>query len=385
MVRKSTNHQPPDNPRDTFDPSAFTAIRDEDVDAIAQIKAGLVDFYQPANSEELFAVERIALARHSLLRTYRMESGLVSYGLQKALQVPGVPRLLHDPERPEPPATTGQEQSFWMAAGFVDVNKTSNWQWFLRYQAQAERLYRRAVEEFERLRRPRGRPAQTIVEPAPEPEAEPAQKPPAAQPSVPEKPLDNPPAQPAAVPHRRHSSRHSSCKIVLKPRPHQHILVHAPLASFLPQTPLPLKSEFRQHPPGRRIANHVIRANSVQLEIGETEVNHGAGGLGSKAVPPVGSPQPKAQISRVVFPVDPPDARVADERAVPAAEEHRKVHAPAGRRFRHRLQNPRPRRRFSQRMRNRNRGVRDGSFPGHVPKRIQVVLRQRRQEQSRCG
>ncbi len=198
MARKSTNSQSPDANGAPFDPSTFTAIRDEDLDAIAHIKASLVDFYQPANSEELFAIERIALARHSLLRTYRMESGLVSYGLQKALQISGTPRLLRDPEQPDlPPPTTGQVQSFWIAAGFVDINKMSHWQIFLRYQAQAERFYRHAIEEFERLRRHRGRiPEQTVVEPAPEPAAP---KPSTAKSPTPQPPFAGPsPAHPAA-------------------------------------------------------------------------------------------------------------------------------------------------------------------------------------------
>jgi len=204
MPRKSVNHTAPTKSHgETFDLSSCTAIRAEDADAIAHIKAALVDFYQPANSEEHFAIERIALARHSLLRTYRLESGLITFGFQKALQIPGVPQILGDPEQTgEPPVTTGQEQSFWMAAGFCFANGQSHWLSFLRYQAQAERLYRRALEEFERLRRHRGRvPEQTVVEPAPEPAAG---VPPAPPPPTPKEQFVDPPGvSAAAVPPRR--------------------------------------------------------------------------------------------------------------------------------------------------------------------------------------
>jgi hypothetical protein len=44
------------------------------------------------------------------------------------------------------------------AEGFNRVARQSNsWSLFLRYQAQAERHYRRAVEEFERLKSLRGK------------------------------------------------------------------------------------------------------------------------------------------------------------------------------------------------------------------------------------
>src|SRR5580692_6042512 len=88
---------PPDA-RNFFDPTAFTAVRTEDADAVANLKANLVALYQPVNSEELFAIERIALARHSLLRTYCIEAGFITLGLEEALEIPGNPRMLKDPE-----------------------------------------------------------------------------------------------------------------------------------------------------------------------------------------------------------------------------------------------------------------------------------------------
>ena len=236
MSRKSPNHA--NAPDANFDPSAFTAIRAEDLDAIAHIKKSLVAHYQPANSEELYAIERIAFARHSLLRTYRMESGLVSFSLQKALQIGGVPEILKNPEDSyEPHVTKAQEESFWMATGFYEVNRLSPscWQFFLRYQAQTERFYRRAMEEFERLRRHRGRiPEQIDAEPAPQPTAG---QPPTPEPKTSPTPhVDRPaipaPTQPAAASPRGRPtgvSRHPKTATVL-PR-------QAPCAA----TPVPIE------------------------------------------------------------------------------------------------------------------------------------------------
>ena len=171
MAPKFSKHAAAPKPT-AFDPSSFTAIRAEDLDAIDNIQAGLVDHYQPANSEELFAIERIALARHSLLRTYRLESGLVTLGLQKALQIPGVPQILGDSEGTDRSCaqTQARERVFGWPPVSASPIATPIWQFFLRYQAQTERFYRHAIEEFERLRRQRGRiPEPTVVEPAPEP------------------------------------------------------------------------------------------------------------------------------------------------------------------------------------------------------------------------
>jgi hypothetical protein len=49
--------------------------------------------------------------------------------------------------------TRCQNRNFALGEGFHQMNqKPHTWTLFLRYQAQAERQYRRAIEEFERLR-----------------------------------------------------------------------------------------------------------------------------------------------------------------------------------------------------------------------------------------
>ena len=49
--------------------------------------------------------------------------------------------------------TRAQNRNYALAEGFHRMAKTAlSWSLFLRYQAQAERHYRRAIEEFERLK-----------------------------------------------------------------------------------------------------------------------------------------------------------------------------------------------------------------------------------------
>ena len=61
-------------------------------------------------------------------------------------------------------------RNYALGEGFHRMTRQSNgWALFLRYQAQAERHYRRAVEEFERLRALRANlPNEAILEAQPE-------------------------------------------------------------------------------------------------------------------------------------------------------------------------------------------------------------------------
>ena len=140
--------------RHGFAPSDFAVVRLEDLDAVARLKADLAVVYQPVNSQELFATERIALAQHALLRCARLESGLFTTSLNEALDrtgnpiVPMTEDLVGDLE-----ITRAQNRNYALAEGFRRIAREGNtWMLFLRYQAQTERLYRRAVEEFERLK-----------------------------------------------------------------------------------------------------------------------------------------------------------------------------------------------------------------------------------------
>jgi hypothetical protein len=83
--------------------------------------------------------------------------------------------LSHDIE-----ITRAQNRNYALAEGFHRMARqpANTWSLFLRYQAQAERHYRRAVEEFDRLKRLRPElPNEPILEVQPE-ESEPTCAPP---------------------------------------------------------------------------------------------------------------------------------------------------------------------------------------------------------------
>ena len=138
-----------------FTGSSFAVIRLEDLQDVAHLKDDLLSVYRPVNSQEVFALERVALAQQALLRAARLESGLFTSCLDFALDrnehpmIPMSPDLAGDGDIE---ITRAQNRNFALATGFHRIAKQSNaWSLFLRYQAQAERHYRRAIEEFERL------------------------------------------------------------------------------------------------------------------------------------------------------------------------------------------------------------------------------------------
>ncbi len=119
---------------------AFKAARNEEMEELDRLRAGLTELHQPANDLEIAAVERLALAQQALLRVARLEAGLFSSALHDVLSSESAgPSLRAD-------------RNFALAEGFRHMNRRGNdWTLFLRYQAQAERQYRRALEELERL------------------------------------------------------------------------------------------------------------------------------------------------------------------------------------------------------------------------------------------
>ncbi len=135
----------------------FTIIKIEERESVDRLLADLFAVYQPVNSQEAFAVERIALAQHNLLRIARFETGLFTASLNRALiepaeEAPFVP--LHEDFRVDAEENRVQNRYYCLATGFHHMNRenSATWALFLRYQNQAERHYRRAIEEFERLK-----------------------------------------------------------------------------------------------------------------------------------------------------------------------------------------------------------------------------------------
>jgi hypothetical protein len=178
----------------------FAILRIEDPAEIERIKAGTVAAYRPATSEELFAVERIAVCKVAIVRAARLEAGLFTSCLNQALNddnvtpfVPLDPLLTADLQ-----VGVEQNRNFALADGFERMARNSNsWSLFLRYQAQAERQYRRALEAFENLKALRG---ELRNEPILDAQSEPHEPvmPPSDEPIPPGSCPENAPARPVS-------------------------------------------------------------------------------------------------------------------------------------------------------------------------------------------
>ena len=83
-----------------------------------------------------------------------LEAGLFTCSLDAAMVGPAQPCILTSADITEGATIApAQHGAYWFAFGFHRFSRQANTlNLFLRYQAQAERLYRRAVEEFERLK-----------------------------------------------------------------------------------------------------------------------------------------------------------------------------------------------------------------------------------------
>jgi hypothetical protein len=157
-----------------FTASTFAVVRLEDLQEIAHLREDLIAVYQPVNSQELFALERVALAQHSILRGARLESGYFTTCLDASFDNGGEPTRLMTPAIAgdgDIEVTRAQNRNFLLGDGFHRLARESNsFTLLLRYQAQAERHYRRAIEEFDRLKALRAElPNEPIVEPHLEP------------------------------------------------------------------------------------------------------------------------------------------------------------------------------------------------------------------------
>jgi len=137
-----------------FNASSFAIVRLEELDEVARLKQDAVAVYQPVNSQEMFAIEQIALAQQTMLRAARLESGLftnfldVVMGGDGTLHAPMSHDLIVDIE-----TTRAQNRNYALADGFDRMTKRGNsFILLLRYKAQTERLYRRAVDDFNRLK-----------------------------------------------------------------------------------------------------------------------------------------------------------------------------------------------------------------------------------------
>ena len=145
----------PHSPKHHFDSARFTVVRLEETGEVALLYADLVSTYRPVNSQERFALKRMAICQQAMLRAARLESGLFTSCMNESFGPEGAPSLPFRQEMAEGIEITRQiNRNFILADGFQLLARQGNSiPLFLRYQVQAERLYRRAVEEFERLKR----------------------------------------------------------------------------------------------------------------------------------------------------------------------------------------------------------------------------------------
>jgi len=139
-----------------FTASSFAVVRLEDLDEIARLKQDAVAVYQPVNSQEMFAIEQIALAQQTMFRAARLESGYFTNCLDTSINDNDVPICTMHPVlvgNGDIQITRAQNRNYALADGFHRMNKQANsFPLLLRYKAQAERHYRRAVEDFNRLK-----------------------------------------------------------------------------------------------------------------------------------------------------------------------------------------------------------------------------------------
>jgi hypothetical protein len=157
-----------------FTGSTFAVVRLEDLQEIVHLRDDLIAVYQPVNSQELFALERVALAQHAILRGARLESGYFTTCLDTSFDSGGEPIRLMNPTIAgdgDIEVTRAQNRNYLLGDGFHRMARESNsFSLLLRYQAQAERHYRRAIEEFDRLKALREElPNEPITEPDLEP------------------------------------------------------------------------------------------------------------------------------------------------------------------------------------------------------------------------
>jgi len=157
--------------RHGFTGSSYDVVRLESLHETEDLLADLIACYQPVNSQELFALKRAALFQHQMLRAARLEAGFFTNCLDLVfsapMEVPTYPMTREVSDGME--VTRAQNRNFLLAEGFrrQTIKNSNAFSLLLRYQTLAERQYRRAIEEFDRLKALRD---QMPNEPIPVPE-----------------------------------------------------------------------------------------------------------------------------------------------------------------------------------------------------------------------
>ena len=185
----------------SFNPANFTVLRLEDIEEIANRRADLIECYQPVNSQELWAIDRLAIAQQALDRCSRAEIGMYTACLNESLDPDGRPlRLMYLEMVENIDVLREQNRNFILWEGLSRLLRQSqDVLVFLRIQAQTERLYRRAAEDFERIRKLRKELTnQPNFQPQPK-ETKPVEPPRTNPPEPPAAPANHPQTPPAPV------------------------------------------------------------------------------------------------------------------------------------------------------------------------------------------
>ena len=110
-----------------FTASTFAVVRFEEIDEVAHLREDAIAAYQPVNSQELFAIERIALAQQALLRADRLQTGLFTTCLNETVSADGRPLIGISPHLVDDDhqIVKAQNRNFLLAEGFRRITQSS--------------------------------------------------------------------------------------------------------------------------------------------------------------------------------------------------------------------------------------------------------------------
>jgi hypothetical protein len=87
-----------------FAAAAYTVPRLEDIEEVAELRQSAIESYKPANSQELYAIERIAITQQAMNRAARLEAGTFTTCLNDVLNLRERPLMEMDPAGQKLPA-----------------------------------------------------------------------------------------------------------------------------------------------------------------------------------------------------------------------------------------------------------------------------------------
>src|SRR5947209_7727793 len=149
--------------------SAFQVLRLEDYRDYDRFKDDAAAFYQPINTQEMVAVEHIALAQQARIRAARLEAGIFTACRNNLGRNPGELSNLVAEFDASISQTPDPDINWMLGEAFIRWMRTDHFGFalLLRYQAHAERQHHRAVQEFDRLKSLR-LPNEPIFHPQPD-------------------------------------------------------------------------------------------------------------------------------------------------------------------------------------------------------------------------